>query len=160
MGIDAIATKPDEAATSLPNKTALDPVASSSSLRPIIPIGRGEALKNAVLLDDSTDPLHTERVDDVDAMTDPVIAHLDPLLDPPVVEPIFHTLKGEVSSETDSEGNESDFSHPAEGVSWADQLEDSGWKEVTAKKGKKNKTQVASVVSPKTRAAKNKLLHK
>ena len=124
-------------------------------------------MKNVVYLDDSTDPLHTEHVD-VNVMTDPVIAHIEPLIDPPMVEPYLHTLECVVSSNTDSEGTESDFSHPTAlditgiqgGVSWAEQLEDSGWKEVTTKKGKKNKKQVASVVSPKTRAAKTKLLHK
>ncbi|KAK3192976.1 hypothetical protein Dsin_024286 [Dipteronia sinensis] len=120
-GVDTIVTKPDEAATSPPNKIALDPAASSSSLRPIIPTGQREALKIAAYLDDSTDHLHTEKVDIV-IMTDPVIAHLDPLIDPPMVE-------------------------------------SPGWKKVTAKKGKKNKTQVTSVVSPKTMAAKNKLIH-
>ena len=60
-------------------------------------------MKNAVYLDDSTDPLHTKHVD-VDAMTDPVIAHMEPLIDPPMVKPLFHTLNGEVSSDTDSEG--------------------------------------------------------
>jgi len=145
-GIDAIVTKPDKAATSLPNKTALDPAASSSSLRPIVPTGQGEALENAVYLDDSTDPLHTEHVD-VNDMTYPVIAQMEPLIDPLMVEPLLHTLEGEVSTDTDSEGTESEFSHPTAlditgihgGVSWADQLEDLGWKEVTTKKGKKNK---------------------
>ncbi|KAK3221704.1 hypothetical protein Dsin_008729 [Dipteronia sinensis] len=83
-GIDTIATKPDKVATSPPNKIALDPVASSSSLRLIIPTRQGEALKIAVYLNDSTDPLHTEKVD-IDTMTDPVIAHLDPLIDPPML---------------------------------------------------------------------------
>ena len=118
-------------------------------------------------MDDSTDPLHTEHLD-VDVRTGPVIAHMEPLIDPPMVESHFYNLKGEVSSDIDSEGTESDFSNPAAlditgthgRVSWADQLEDSGWKEVTAKKGKKNKKHVTSVVSSKTRATKNKLLHK
>ncbi|KAK3184200.1 hypothetical protein Dsin_031486 [Dipteronia sinensis] len=141
-GVDTIVTKPDEAATSPPNKIALDPAASSSSLRPIIPTEQREALKIAAYLDDSIDHLHTEKVDIV-TMTDPVIAHLDPLIDPPMVEPHLHTLRGEVSSDTDSEGTESDFNHPTAlditciqgGVSRADHLEDSGWKKVTAKKG-------------------------
>ena len=98
-GIDAIVTKPDEATTFLPNKTTLDSLASSSSLRPIIPPRHGEALKNIVHLDDCTDPLHTEHVD-IDAMTDPVISHMEPLIDPPIVEPHLHTLEGEVSSDT------------------------------------------------------------
>ncbi|KAI9162277.1 hypothetical protein LWI28_025712 [Acer negundo] len=110
MGIDATMTKPDEAVTSLSNKTTLDPAASSSSLRPIISTGQKEALKNTVYLDDSTDPLHTEHVD-INVITNTVIAHTEPLIDPPMVEPHLHTFEGEVSSDTDSEGTESDFSH-------------------------------------------------
>ncbi|KAK2652870.1 hypothetical protein Ddye_012726 [Dipteronia dyeriana] len=138
-GIDVIVTKP---VTSPLYKTTLDPTTSSSSLRPIIPNGHGEALKNDVYLDDSTDPLHTEHVD-IDTTSYLVIANMEALIDPPRVEPHLHNPEGEASSDTDSEGTESDFSHPItlhiagvqEGVSWVDQSEDSGWNEVTTKKG-------------------------
>ncbi|KAK2638286.1 hypothetical protein Ddye_026081 [Dipteronia dyeriana] len=137
-GIDVIVTKP---VTSPPNKTTLDPTTSSSSLRPIIPNGHGEALKNDAYLDDSTDPLHTEHVD-IDPMSYPVIADMEASIDPPRVEPHLHNPKGKASSDTDSEGTESNFSHPTtlditgvQGLeSWADQSEDSSWKKVTPKK--------------------------
>ncbi|KAK2645063.1 hypothetical protein Ddye_020258 [Dipteronia dyeriana] len=106
--IDVIVAK---SVTSLPNKTTLDSTASYSSLRPIIPNGHREALKNDVYLDDSIDPLHTELMD-IDAMTDPVIAYMEPLIVSPMVELHLHNPEGEVSSDTDSEGTESDFSHP------------------------------------------------
>ena len=77
-------TKPEETTTSIPNKTTLDPAASSSSLWPIVPPGQWEALKNPVHLDDSTDLLHSEHVD-VDVMTDHVISHMEPLIDPSMV---------------------------------------------------------------------------
>ncbi|KAK2655778.1 hypothetical protein Ddye_008830 [Dipteronia dyeriana] len=72
-------------------------------------------------------------------MKDPVIANMEPLIDPPMVKPYLHNLEGEVSSDSDSECTESDFSHPTTlditcvqgGVTWADQLEDSGWKEIS-----------------------------
>ncbi|KAK2638051.1 hypothetical protein Ddye_025846 [Dipteronia dyeriana] len=59
----------------------------------------------------SIDPLHTEHVD-IDATTYPIIANMKALIDHPRVEPRLHTSEGEVSSDTDSEGTESDFSHP------------------------------------------------
>ncbi|KAK2643686.1 hypothetical protein Ddye_018881 [Dipteronia dyeriana] len=137
-GIDVIVTKP---VTSPPNKKTLDPTASSSSLRSIIPNGHGEALKNDFNLDDSTDPLHTEHVD-IDVTSYHVIANMEALIDPPMVEPHLHNPEGKVSFDTDSEGTKFDFSHPTTlditgvqvGVSWADQSKDSGWKEVTTKK--------------------------
>ncbi|KAK3211601.1 hypothetical protein Dsin_016307 [Dipteronia sinensis] len=70
----------------------------------------------------------------VDAMTDPVVAHMSPLIDPPMAElQTSHTIEGEVSSNTDNEGTESDFKHPTAlatigihgRVSWTDQIEDS-----------------------------------
>ncbi|KAK3225536.1 hypothetical protein Dsin_005398 [Dipteronia sinensis] len=90
-------TKPDEAATSLlscgnSKKTTLDPAASSSTLRPIILPGQKEALKYSAHLDVSADKLHTEHVD-VDSMTDPIIVNMEPLIDPPMVEPHFTLLK-------------------------------------------------------------------
>ncbi|KAK3195733.1 hypothetical protein Dsin_027043 [Dipteronia sinensis] len=102
------------------------------SFWPIILPRQEEALKYSAHLDVSTDPSHIEHVN-VDATTDPVIAHIEPLIDPPMVEPHFHTLKGEVGCDSDNEGTESDCSHPAAlditcihgGISWTDQLEDS-----------------------------------
>ncbi|KAK2658406.1 hypothetical protein Ddye_004939 [Dipteronia dyeriana] len=83
-----------------------------------------------------SDPLHTEHVD-IDVTSYPVIVNMEALIDPPRVEPHLHNPEGKASSDTDSEGIESDFSHPTaleitgvqRGVSWADQSEDSGWKE-------------------------------
>ncbi|KAK2655373.1 hypothetical protein Ddye_008425 [Dipteronia dyeriana] len=152
-GIDVIVTK---LVTSHPNKKTLDPTISSSSLRLIIPNGHGEALKNDAYLDDSTDPLHTEHVD-IYPTSYPVITDMEASIDPPRVESHLHNPEGEASSDTDSEGTESDFNHPTAlditgveiGESWADQSEDSGWKKVTIKKVRKIRNRFPMWFRPK-----------
>ncbi|KAK2658156.1 hypothetical protein Ddye_004689 [Dipteronia dyeriana] len=84
----------------------------------------------------------TEHVD-IDPTSYPVMTDIEASIDPLRVEPYLYNHEGEANSYTDSEGTESDFSDPTTlditcvqgGESWVDQSEDSGWKEVTTKKG-------------------------